>query len=99
MWAGEYKSSFCLAARMTTAVPGCPINPSTVNGRRYIDWSARIDSLGEARAVAELWVEIIQCYLSDRLQVVNSDTATEDPVARKQLRPDAAWLTASPPQV
>lgn len=28
--------------------------------RRYVNWSSRIDSLGEARTVAALWAELIQ---------------------------------------
>lgn len=29
-------------------------------GRCYVDWSPRIDSLGEAKTVAALWAELIQ---------------------------------------
>lgn len=32
------------------------------NGRRYVDWSARLNSLGEARTVAALWAELIHRY-------------------------------------
>ncbi|MGH4008982.1 MAG: hypothetical protein ACRDTH_12640 [Pseudonocardiaceae bacterium] len=31
-------------------------------GRRYVNWSSRLDSLGEARTVAALWAELIQSY-------------------------------------
>jgi len=27
-------------------------------GRRYVNWSSRIDTLGEARTVAEIWAEL-----------------------------------------
>jgi hypothetical protein len=29
------------------------------NGRRYVNWSAKIDSLGDAKTVAALWAELI----------------------------------------
>src|SRR5918997_643923 len=30
------------------------------NGRPYVDWRAKLDSLGDARAVAALWAELSQ---------------------------------------
>jgi hypothetical protein len=30
--------------------------------RRYVNWSAKIDSLGDAKTVAALWAELIQRY-------------------------------------
>lgn len=30
--------------------------------RRYVDWSPKLDSLGEARTVAGLWAEVTQRY-------------------------------------
>lgn len=32
------------------------------NGRHYVNWSSRLDSLAEARTVAALWAELIQSY-------------------------------------
>jgi hypothetical protein len=32
------------------------------NGRCYVNWPAKIDSLGDAKTVAGLWVELIQRY-------------------------------------
>lgn len=32
------------------------------NGRRYVNWSSRLDNLGEARTVAALWAELIHRY-------------------------------------
>ncbi|MGQ0716836.1 MAG: hypothetical protein ACT4NP_05865 [Pseudonocardiales bacterium] len=32
------------------------------NGRRYVNWSSKLDSLGEARTVAALWAELIERY-------------------------------------
>src|ERR1700712_3998778 len=30
------------------------------NGRRYVDWSEKVDSLADAKTVAELWAEVAQ---------------------------------------
>jgi len=32
------------------------------NGRRYVDWPSKLDSLGDAKTVAALWAEHIQSY-------------------------------------
>lgn len=32
------------------------------NGRRYVDWSGKLDSLGDAKAVAALWAELAERY-------------------------------------
>lgn len=32
------------------------------DGRRYVDWSEKIDSLGDAKTVAALWAELVQSY-------------------------------------
>jgi len=32
------------------------------NGRRYVDWRAKLDSLGDAKTVAALWAELVQRY-------------------------------------
>jgi hypothetical protein len=32
------------------------------DGRRYADWSSKLDSLGDARSVAALWAELAQRY-------------------------------------
>jgi hypothetical protein len=37
-------------------------------GRRYVDWSEKLDSLGDAKVVAELWAEIAQRYQYTREQ-------------------------------
>jgi hypothetical protein len=31
-------------------------------GRHYVDWPARLNSLGEAKTVAGLWVELVEPY-------------------------------------
>jgi hypothetical protein len=33
------------------------------DGRRYVDWRAKLDSLGDARTVAALWAELSYRYL------------------------------------
>ncbi len=32
------------------------------DGRRYVNWSSKLDSLGDAKTVAALWAELIQRY-------------------------------------
>lgn len=36
--------------------------------RRYVDWSPKLDSLGEAKTVAGLWAEVAQCYQRSQKQ-------------------------------
>lgn len=31
-------------------------------GRRYVDWSPKLDNMGEAKTVARLWAEVAQRY-------------------------------------
>lgn len=31
-------------------------------GRRYVDWSEKLDNLADAKTVAALWAEVAQCY-------------------------------------
>ncbi|MGH8601361.1 MAG: hypothetical protein ACREXR_00820 [Gammaproteobacteria bacterium] len=37
-------------------------------GRHYVNWSSRLDSLGDARTVAALWAELIQRYEGTKKQ-------------------------------
>jgi hypothetical protein len=32
------------------------------NGRRYVDWPGKLDSLGDAKTVAGLWAELVHSY-------------------------------------
>jgi hypothetical protein len=61
------------------------------NGRCYVNWPARIDSLGEAKTVAALWAELIQRYQHDEKQRRDGN---ETPKRRfwslEQLEEDAA---------
>ncbi len=58
--------------------------------RRYVNWSARIDSLGEARTVAELWAEITQSHRRADAPPKKLHTPTETPDAAQRLRRRAA---------
>ena len=40
--------------------PQLPYQSIDCNGRRYVDWSAKLNILGDARTVAALWPELIQ---------------------------------------
>jgi hypothetical protein len=61
------------------------------NGRCYVNWPAKINSLGDARAVAALWAELIQRYQYTEKQ---GRDANEAPTRRfwsiEQLEEDAA---------
>lgn len=36
------------------------------DGRRYVNWPEKLDNLGDAKVVAELWAEMIQNYRRDQ---------------------------------
>ena len=36
------------------------------NGRQYVNWPSKLESLGEAKTVAALWAELIQRHLASR---------------------------------
>jgi hypothetical protein len=61
------------------------------NERCYVNWPARIDSLGEAKTVAALWAELTQRYQHTEKQRQDSN---ETPKKRfwslEQLEEDAA---------
>lgn len=38
------------------------------NGRRYVDWPEKLDSLGDAKVVAAVWAELTQRYLRSQEQ-------------------------------
>jgi hypothetical protein len=49
-------------------------------GRRYVNWSSRIDTLGEARTVAEIWAELAhraQQQPAMRLEQIQRQSNTE----------------------
>lgn len=42
--------------------PALPYQSLDDDGRRCVDWPSKLDNLGDARAVAELWAELAQSY-------------------------------------
>lgn len=60
------------------------------NGRRYVNWSAKIDSLGEAKVVAALWAELIHRYERAEEQRTNNNEPPKGSRRLQQLRADAA---------
>jgi hypothetical protein len=47
------------------------------DGRRYVNWSSKLDSLGDAKTVATLWAEMIQRYRRTQTQRNNSPTGSD----------------------
>lgn len=37
-----------------------PYQSTDHNGRRYVDWSSKLNSLGEAKTIAALWAELTE---------------------------------------
>jgi hypothetical protein len=60
------------------------------SGRRYVNWSAKLDSLGEARTVAELWAEMIQRYEHAEIEKRCDAAADTQQSTLGELRTDAA---------
>jgi hypothetical protein len=71
--------------------PPLPYQSLDHNGRCYVNWPARINSLGEAKTVAALWAELVQRY--QRTEKKRRD-GNETPKRRfwslEQLEEDAA---------
>jgi hypothetical protein len=51
------------------------------NGRRYVDWRAKLDSLGDARTVAALWAELTQRHWHDQGQTTGTPMRAGTPDA------------------
>lgn len=46
------------------------------DGRRYVDWSPKLDSLGEAKTVARLWAEVAQrCHTQGQRKATEAGPA------------------------
>ena len=60
------------------------------HGRHYVNWSAKLDSLGEARTVAELWAELAQRYERAEVAKKRANAAAKDLSTPRGLRTDAA---------
>lgn len=59
-------------------------------GRRYVNWSSKIDTLGEARTVAEIWAELVQRTQRERAmhaELVQRQPAREGQEASPTTRP------------
>jgi hypothetical protein len=50
---------FCQAHDESLRLPYQSIDSK---GRRYVDWSEKLDSLGDAKTVAALWAELAHRY-------------------------------------
>ena len=59
------------------------------NRRRYVNWSAKLDNLAEARTVAALWAELIHRYQQYKEGKMITQSA-EEPNAARQPRTDVA---------
>jgi hypothetical protein len=55
-----------------------------------VNWSAKLDSLGEARTVAELWAEMIQRYEHAEIEKQRDAAADKQQSTSRRLRTDAA---------
>lgn len=62
------------------------------DGRCYVNWSAKIDSLGDAKTVAALWAEITHRYqcAQERRRDSNGKKADKKSQFTEQLRTEAA---------
>lgn len=67
-----------------------PYQSTDHNGRCYVDWPAKIDSLGDAKTVAVLWAELIQRYRSTEKQRRESNETPKRFWSLEQLEKDAA---------
>jgi hypothetical protein len=67
-----------------------PYQSIDFNGRRYVNWSAKLDSLGEARTVAALWAELVQHNQHVRGRRWDNNEATKGREFFDRLRTDAA---------
>lgn len=50
--------------------PKLPYQSISDDGRRYVNWPSKLDSVGEAKTVAGLWAELVERYL--RIQQENA---------------------------
>jgi len=46
--------------------PPLPYQSIDPAGRRYVDWSEKLDNLGDAKRVAAPWAELVQKYQRDQ---------------------------------
>jgi hypothetical protein len=60
------------------------------SGRCYVNWSSRLDSLGEAKTVAALWAELAQRYQCAQERRRDNTKVARNPESLKRVRADAA---------
>jgi hypothetical protein len=48
------------------------------DGRRYVDWSSKLDGLGDAKTVAALWAELVERYQRTKEQRAHYVELTEN---------------------
>lgn len=60
------------------------------DGRCYVNWPSRLDSLGDAKTVAALWAELTQRHQLTQEQRRANNKATKNPVSLKRMRTEAA---------
>jgi hypothetical protein len=57
--------------------PSLPYQAIDSDGRRYVDWSERLDNLGDARTVAAFWAELVQDYYRAQVKKALDDELVE----------------------
>lgn len=60
------------------------------NGRSYVNWSAKLENLSDAKTVAALWAEISERNQRAQELMRSGNDAPTSPNAMKRRRPDAA---------
>jgi len=61
------------------------------DGRRYVDWSSKLENLGDARSIAALWAELAQPYLRAQEQhALYVDLIQRCLRAKEQIEPASA---------
>ena len=67
-----------------------PYQSTDVKGRSYVNWSPKLDSLGDAKTVAALWAELVhrhQCIPAQRKTTPAGETRLGDPARASEARP------------
>jgi uncharacterized Zn finger protein len=47
-------------------IPQLPYQSLDKDGRRYVAWRSKLDNLGDAKTVAQLWAELVHGYQRDQ---------------------------------
>jgi hypothetical protein len=70
--------------------PQLPYQSIDSNGRRYVNWSAKVDSLGDAKTIATLWAEMNHRYQRAEERRRGNNEATKELSTLRRLRTNAA---------